>query len=197
VEASIEELRIAQRPLALPAILRDTEALGFTLASDPRTGSLLRTLAASKPGGRLLELGTGTGVGTAWLLEGMDARARLETVDEDEAAVAVARKHLGRDARVAFHVMEGAEFLRAQVGQRYDLIFADTWPGKFSDLEAALSLLPPGGLYVIDDLLPQPSWPDGHGVKVPPLIAALESHADLSCTRLAWATGIMIVAKRA
>jgi predicted O-methyltransferase YrrM len=193
----MEDLRIAQVPLALPTILRDTETRGFTMASEPQTGALLRTLAASKPGGRLLELGTGTGVGTAWLLDGMDATARLETVDRDEAGVAVARKHLGRDPRVTFHVADGAEFLRGRVGQSYDLIFADTWPGKFSDLETALSLLAPGGLYVIDDLLPQPSWPEGHGVKVPPLIAALESRADLHCTRLAWATGIMVVAKRA
>lgn len=197
MEAFIEELGTVKTPLALPAILRDTEARKFTLASDPRTGSLLRTLAASKPGGRLLELGTGTGVGTAWLLDGMDAKARLETVDEDVTVVAVAKRHLGHDGRVAFHVMDGAEFLRRRVGHCYDLIFADTWPGKFSDLETALSLLAHGGLYVIDDLLPQPSWPDGHGAKVPSLIAALESHTDLSCTRLAWATGIMVVAKRA
>jgi hypothetical protein len=135
--------------------------------------------------------------GTAWLLDGMDAAARLETVDCDEACVAVAQKHLGRDPRVAFHVADGAEFLRAQAGQHFDFIFADTWPGKFSALEAALSLLALGGFYVIDDLLPQTSWPEGHSVKLPPLIAALESRPDLSCTRLAWATGIMVAVKRA
>lgn len=166
------------------------------MASEPLTGSLLRCLAASKPGGRLLELGTGTGVATAWLLAGMDAEARLETVDNDEAVVSVARKHLARDPRVTFHVVDGAEFLRQRQGRRYDLIFADTWPGKFHDREAALALLAAGGLYVIDDLLPQPSWPADHLAKIPPLIAALEARADLSCTRLAWASGIMIAAKR-
>lgn len=34
----------------------------------------------------------------------------------------------------------------------FDLIFADAWPGKFSHLDEALSLLSPGGFYVIDDL---------------------------------------------
>jgi len=43
----------------------ESEELGFTMGSEPRTGALLRTLAASKPGGRFLELGTGTGVGRA------------------------------------------------------------------------------------------------------------------------------------
>ena len=193
---SIEGKEITQLPSALPAILRDTEVLKFKMASEPQTGSLLRTLAASKPGGRLLELGTGTGIGTAWLLDGMDATARLETVDNDEAAVAVARKHLSRDPRVTFHLADGADFLRASAGRHFDFIFADAWPGKFSHLELALSLLAPGGVYVIDDLLPQASWPEGHGERVPPLIAALERHADLYCTRLAWSTGVVVAVKR-
>jgi len=192
----MEDSRITNVPPAVAALLRDTEALGFRMASEAQTGSLLCCLATAKPGGRLLELGTGTGVGTAWLLAGMDADARLETVDNDEAALAVARKHLARDRRITFHLADGRDFLRERQGQQYDLIFADTWPGKFHDLEAALSLLAPGGLYVIDDLLPQPSWPQRHGAKIPPLMAALEAHQDLSCTRLAWATGIMIAAKK-
>ena len=51
------------------------------MASEDRTGALLEVLAASKPGGRLLELGTGTGIGTSWLLSGMDEAATLVSVD--------------------------------------------------------------------------------------------------------------------
>ena len=50
-------------PEALSKIRRATEAAGFRMASDGLTGSLLRSLAASKPKGALLELGTGTGMG--------------------------------------------------------------------------------------------------------------------------------------
>ena len=74
---------ISDVPEVLAAIHVDTDALGFQLASEPKTGSLLRALAASKPGGRFLELGTGTGVGTAWLLAGMDRHSRLVSVDTD------------------------------------------------------------------------------------------------------------------
>ena len=56
------------------------------MASEPKTGALLAALAASKPGGRLLELGTGTGLGTAWLLSGMDADSHLDTVDTDPSS---------------------------------------------------------------------------------------------------------------
>ncbi len=58
--------------LQLLAIKERTTALQFSMASEPLVGAMLRTLVASKPGGRFLELGTGTGVATAWLLEGMD-----------------------------------------------------------------------------------------------------------------------------
>lgn len=60
-------------PAALAAILADSATLGFAMSCQPRTGALLATLAASKPGGRILELGTGTGAGAAWLLDGMTA----------------------------------------------------------------------------------------------------------------------------
>ena len=62
-------------PAVLAAIAREAVALGFPMASDAKTGSLLRTLAASKPAGTFLELGTGTGMATAWMLEGMDGNS--------------------------------------------------------------------------------------------------------------------------
>ena len=186
---------ISRQPAALEAIQRDTAELGFTMASEPKTGALLAALAASKPGGRLLELGTGTGLGAAWLLAGMDAAARLDTVDRDAAVVTVARRHLASDTRVTFHVMDGAEFLDHAAPGQYDLIYADTWPGKFSHLEQALALLRPGGIYFVDDLLPQPNWPADHAPKVPALIEAIERRPEFTTVKLAWASGLMLVVR--
>lgn len=183
-------------PSALGAILRDTTALGFTMASEPKVGSLLAALAASKPGGRLLELGTGTGHGTAWLLSGMDAGSTLDTVDTDASVVAVAQRHLGSDPRVTFHLMDGADFLKRAAPSHFDLIYADAWPGKFSQLDDALGLLRPGGIYVIDDLLPQANWPEGHGPKVHALIDDIEAREAFTTVRLAWASGLMLVVRR-
>src|SRR6185295_20061653 len=184
---------IVRRPPALDAILAETKALGFTMASEPKVGALLAALAASKPGGRLLELGTGTGHGTAWLLMGMDQRATLETVDNDANVVALAQRHLGADTRVTFRIADGAEFVQRARRDSFDLIYADAWPGKFSHLDAALALLRPGGIYVIDDLLPQPNWPEGHGDKVRALVADLERRPGFTTVRLAWASGLMLV----
>lgn len=193
----MNDAKFSRQPLAVADIVAETEALSFNMMSEAKVGALLAVLAASKPGGRLLELGTGTGHGTAWLLSGMDTTATLDSVDTDEAVVAVARRHLGADHRVTFHVTDGAVFLRKEGLRPFDLIYADAWPGKFSHLDEALSLLRPGGLYLIDDLLPQTNWPDGHAPRVPALISDIEGRSDFSSVRLTWASGLMLVARRA
>jgi predicted O-methyltransferase YrrM len=193
----MNDLEIADVPAVLEAVTEDTRQLGFSMASEPKTGSLLRTLAASKPSGQFLELGTGTGVGTAWLLSGMDARSRLDSVENDPRVLAVARRHLGHDRRVTFHLSDGASFLVQSQGRQFDFIYADTWPGKFTHLDLALSLLRPGGIYLVDDLLPQASWPEGHAPKVPVLIADLEGRRGFVATKLAWASGLMVLVRNA
>jgi len=190
-----DEIDLA-RPAALDAIEKETASIGFAMISESRTGALLRTLAASKPGGALLELGTGTGASTAWILDGMDSTATLLTVDGEAKFVEIARRHLAHDSRVTFRVGDGASFLRELSGRQFDLIFADTWPGKFDHLEDALALIRPGGLYVIDDLLPQPNWPDDHAPKVAALIDQLERDRRFALCKLCWSSGIIIATRR-
>ena len=192
----MNDLELRRTPVAFDAIVTDTEMARFTMVSEPKVGALLSVLAASKPGGRFLELGTGTGHGTAWLLSGMDPDSRLDTVDTDASVVAIAKRHLGGDPRVTFHIADGAEFIRQAPRAQFDLIYADAWPGKFTHLDEALALLSAGGIYVIDDLLPQPNWPDDHAPKVPALIDALERRDEFASVKLAWASGLMVVVRK-
>ena len=192
----MDDLDIPGTPAACEEILMQTRALGFGMVSEPRVGALLAVLAASKPGGRLLELGTGTGHGTAWLLSGMDASASLDTVDTDASVLALARAHLGADTRIEFHVADAAQFIEQAARAHYDLIFADAQPGKFTHLELTLDLLRPGGIYIVDDLLPQLTWPEDHAPHVTALIEALERRTDFVAARLAWASGLLIAARR-
>ena len=175
--------------------MSDTSRLNFTMASDLLTGCLLRTLAATKPAGKLLELGTGTGVATAWMLDGMDTAARLVSVEIDEANLEVAKERLGDDLRVMFIHADGGEWLNHAEANQFDLIFADSWPGKYTHLDEALRSLKRGGLYVVDDMLPQPNWPDGHAQRADELISVLENRGDLIITKLNWSTGVIIGTK--
>lgn len=178
------------------AIVEATKASGFNMASDQLTCSLLRTLAASKPRGRFLELGTGTGLASAWILDGMDAGSGFVSLDNDAGVLVIAQKLLGDDPRASFVLGDGEAWILANRHQKFDYIFADTWHGKYLMLDEVLEMLNPGGLYIIDDMLPQPNWPDGHAEKAVKLVETLEGRQDLWLTKLNWATGIMIAAKK-
>ncbi len=182
-------------PPAVAAIYAESRARNFAMVSEPLTGVLLRTLAAAKSGGRFLELGTGTGAATAWILDGMDATSSLVTVDTEAELLAVAKTHLGADPRATFVHADAADFLQRAEGQQFDLIFADTWCGKYEALDLALRLLPHGGVYVIDDMNPQPNWPPGHETKVAGLLARLETDPHLRITKLSWASGLVLAVR--
>ena len=182
-------------PKSIPAIWADTRAAGFTMASKPLTCSLLRTLAASKPSARFLELGSGTGLSTAWLLDGMDSESHLTTVDNDESLLSILKRNLGTDPRLKVVCSDGDDFLRSLRGEHFDFIFADTWAGKYRLLHEALELLNPAGLYLIDDMLPQPNWPEGHAEKVADLVTTLEEMEGFRVTKLSWASGVILATK--
>lgn len=173
-----------------------TKALGFTMASDVFTCSLLRTLAASKPAGKFLELGTGTGLSTAWILDGMDNESSLISVDFDEKLLDVANQFLGGDSRLDLVCSDGEKWMNDNKQHTFDYIFADTWHGKYLLLDEALAMLNKGGLYIIDDMLPQPNWPDGHHEKATNLIKHLETRNDLHLTKQVWSTGIIVAVKK-
>lgn len=183
-------------PASLERILARTKAIGFTMASEPRTGALLRTLAATKHNSRLLELGTGTGVATAWILDGMDTRSTLTSVENDRDVQSIAAEILGDDQRLSLVGQDALAFLRHEKSESYDFIFADAMPGKYEGLDEALRVLRAGGLYVIDDMLPQPNWPPGHSEKVSRLLDELAGLKEFTIAPMAWSTGVVIAVKR-
>jgi predicted O-methyltransferase YrrM len=183
-------------PKAYNDIDAATKSSGFTMASDILTCSLLRTLAASKPSGKFLELGTGTGLSTSWILDGMDAASTLISVDNDPAFLKIASDKLGSDNRLNLVLADGGAWVEENKHQKFDYIFADTWHGKYLLLDEVLSMLNKGAFYIIDDMLPQPNWPDGHQEKATKLIAYLETREDLLLTKQVWATGIIVAVKK-
>lgn len=191
----MDDLAAVAMPPGYERLLERSRTAGFTMNSDVLTGALLRSLASSKPGGAVLELGTGCGLGTAWLLDGMDAAASLLSVDTDPRVQAIAAEELGRDARLTLLLEDGAEFLTA-TRRRFDLIYADAWSGKYTHLKDALRLLKPGGIYVADDMLPQPNWPDGHASNVEALLGRFDRLDRFAVTKLAWSTGLILAVRR-
>ena len=185
--------------LAVPNVWSEIEKrtaeLGFDMPSEMRTGALLKALAASKPHGRLLELGTGTGLATACLLAGMDSASRLVSVDINARVQAVARDLLGSDSRVSFELADGREFIRTQQRQSFDLVFADAWAGKYDGLDDALALVRHGGFFIGDDMLPQANWPDNQQERAEGLVSYLAGLEGWTTVTLSWGSGFVITVR--
>jgi predicted O-methyltransferase YrrM len=117
--------------------------------SVPEVQQLLATLVASKPSGRIAEIGTSYGDGAQAIVAALGPAATFVTVEVDPVRAAQAREALdGTGAEV----LEGD--WRDLLPQRapFDLVFADGG----SDYEHVADLLAPGGILVKDDLSPDP-----------------------------------------
>ena len=184
----------ADVPSQYENIFAETKKVSFTMASDLQTGSLLKTLVASKPMAKILELGTGSGLATSWIIAGMDEASELIAIDNNEVLINIAKQHL-QDKRIKFICVDGYKWITSYMGDKFDFIFADAMPGKYDLFEETWAVLNEGGFYIIDDMLPQPNWPEGHADKAENFIKKLEQRNDLIMTKLNWSTGIVIITK--
>ncbi|SHK66677.1 Predicted O-methyltransferase YrrM [Maribacter aquivivus] len=192
----MNDTNIQDIPKIHTEITRKSEEIGFTMPSDLYVGSFLKTLITSKPNGRFLEIGTGIGLSLSWMIEGMDADSKLISVDNDPALISIASSYFGDDDRVEVICKDGTDWINEYSGAKFDLIFADAWPGKYSEIDEVLDLLQVGGFYIIDDMTKQPNWPEGHEDNVIVLTAYLEQREDLQLTKMNWSTGLIMAVKK-
>ncbi|TXN35566.1 methyltransferase domain-containing protein [Flagellimonas hymeniacidonis] len=191
----MDQTNILDAPSVYPKLLIKSQETGFSMPSDVYIGTLLKTLIASKPKGKFLELGTGIGLSLSWMLEGMDEDSQIISVDNDEKLIAIAQDFFGEEKRLCLVCDDGEAWLSQNQDERFDLIFADAWPGKYSCLNKVLSLVKPGGFYVIDDMVAQPNWPDGHEEKAIELVKILEEKENFTITKMNWSTGVLVAVK--
>ena len=118
-------------------------------------GELLHLLAAQRGRARVGEIGTGVGVGTAWLAAALPPGVPLYTVEGDPARAEASRKLFADDPDVV--VLEG-DWRLLEAEAPFDLLFVDARPAKADP--AAIGLLAPGGTALLDDLTPGYGDPD-------------------------------------
>lgn len=150
-------------PLVRRAMTR-ARTLGFPLSREeagnqrpsaclPGTGRFLAVLAAGCVAGRIGELGTGAGVGAAWMASAMPADCTLITVERDERLADASRQMLAGDGRVQVITAEATAALAGLAP--FDLLFADCGVRDQAQFAALVALLRPGGRIVMDDLTPR------------------------------------------
>lgn len=135
---------------------------GFVSTTRHETGRLLATLAASRHG-TLGELGTGCGVGAAWLASGARQQARIVTAEVDPVLADLARGLFDGDDRVDVHAGDWTTLERFAP---FSLLYVDVREVKRGGLDAIADLVQPGGLVVLDDFTPCASWPPVYGGQV-------------------------------
>ena len=175
-------------------ILDRAARMGFDQTGDTEVARFIGALVRLHQPIHVLELGTGLGMTTFHILQNLPQSGVCVSVENEAQLFEGARTILGADPRLELRLEDGAEFLHyaAVRGDRFDIIFADTWPGKYSHLDVALSLLESGGFYIIDDMIPRPNWPENHAAKANELISVLAARDDLRFTLLETGSGIGI-----
>ncbi len=147
-------------PPLVERALAQTERLGFAKSCLPEVGRLLHVLAGSRGRERVAEIGTGTGVGAAWIVSALPPQTPFFTAELDPDRAAAARELFAADENV--HVLEGdwRELLPPEAP--FDLVFYDATKQlrPREDGELVAGLLSPGGIAVLDDLTPGFAGPD-------------------------------------
>ena len=156
-----------------------------------------RALAASAVpgGGRVLEIGTGVGVGLAWLVHGLGARRDVEvvTVELDDE---VQRMALSSPwpPWVRFECGDGAE-VAGRLGQ-FDLIFPDAPGGKIFKLRRTVAALRRGGVLVADDMDLTRHEDEQLRSALAVVRHRLLDNAELVCAELGFSSGVIVAVKR-
>ena len=143
----------------IPPLVERATALaaevGFDRSCEPAAGRLLHLLAAQRGRERVGEIGTGVGVGTAWLASGLVPGVPLYTTEADEARARAAESLFRDDADV--YVLHGPWRDVLPEHGPFDLLFYDGGRKQFPEEEGdeVVALLSPGGTVVLDDFREQ------------------------------------------
>src|SRR6478609_3914608 len=145
-------------PPELPALvvraLRMSLHRGYVQASRTETGRLLATLAATRTG-TIAECGTGCGVGAAWLRSGAPKSTRVITAELDPELAHGVMDMFAEDDIDVMH----ADWTSLREHAPFSLIFMDAGSAKGWPREEIIELLAEGGMIVLDDFTPCPTWP--------------------------------------
>jgi len=200
----------AREDAVLAEVRESTAALGdiAVMQISPDQGALMTMLVRLIGASRAIELGTFTGYSAICIARGLAERGRLTACELDPERAAAARANFaaaGVADRIEVVVGPAADTLAALAGSSagsYDFAFIDADKASYpAYYESCLTLLRPGGLIVLDNVLRDGSVldpePDDEGGRViAALNEAIAADDRVDVAMLAVADGITLARKR-
>jgi len=183
-------------PTAVADAKRRETDLQFPMSCTDHVGRLLAVLAAAVPsGGRILEIGTGVGVGTAWIIAGLDGRTDVQvvSVEIDQRLSSAAREW---PWPVCVQIVTADILVASETLGEFNLVFADASPFKYTNVGFVLATLSPGGILVVDDL-GEPNFSERQQADKAALRQLLMHHRELHAVDIEWSTGMILATKKA
>jgi predicted O-methyltransferase YrrM len=173
---------------------------------DPGTGCALRVVAAALQAKAVVEVGTGAGVSSLYLLQGMPADGVLTTIDleaENQRAAREAFAEAGlRSNRTRLIPGRALDVLPRLTDAAYDLVLLDADLTEYGAyLQQAIRLLRPGGILAVDNALWQgrvadPAQRDPATTAARELGKAIRDDDRLYASLLPCGDGLLLAVKR-
>ena len=133
-----------------------TEKNEFNHSCSDEVGRLLAVLARQIRDGRILEIGTGFGVGSSWILSSIAPSVQFISVDNCFEKIKLTREAI-RHKQAEFVYGDWKEVISRGP---FQFIFADAAIVKIVEGKQLLNTLDIGGMILMDDFTPEEHWPE-------------------------------------
>ena len=170
----------------------------------PEQGQFMALLVELLGARRILEIGCFTGYSSLAMSLALPTDGHIDTCDVDEETTAMARRYwqsAGQQDKIKLHLGPALDTLKKLQGP-YDLVFLDADKVNYDNyLEASYSMLRPGGLILIDNVLwsgavadPSVKDPDTEALRA--LNLKLQKDSRFTISMLPLADGLTLARKR-
>ena len=168
-------------------------------------GRMLQILARAMNAKSVVEIGTGAGVSTTYLLRGMHPHGIITTIDVEAEHHKAAKQTLASGGfapgRARMITGRALEVLPRLTDGGYDLVLIDARKSEYpAYLQQSLRLLRVGGMLVIDNALwhgrvPDPAQRDGDTTAIRETLKAVRNNESLTPTLVPSGNGLLVAMK--
>ena len=140
---------------------KETKALGNVAQMQiaKEQGQFLEIIVKTSKAKSCLEIGRFTGLSTLYMARGLPSDGKIFTVDNSDEFLQLAQKYWekeGLTSKIKSIIGSGTDVMQSLIDRQhsFDLIFIDADKNNYPNYyELSLSLLPPNGIIIIDNML--------------------------------------------